>query len=592
MKIPSTTWNLDDIVLLEDFDPLLKDVTIRLGKYSEYFSNFSPEMSISDFLGFIDFDEVLTEDIMRLSGRVMLMESTNGKDKKALQLKSKVSQLELTWSEATLPISQWLKGKDVQGKETLDDTNASRLFSAAGDLEYSLNFGRKIAAHLLPQQQELIVTNKDSNGVNVVFDLYSMITTDFKYNFCPPGKKVCVIDTLDELNLYTFSADEAERKEAFRARFEQFEGNIEKLFVSYQAIVKNWVYESKLRGYESPISMRNVANHLSDKSIEVLLEVCSSNTATFQRFFKWKAAQLGKPKLNRTDFMAPLGSSVQEIELQPAVDEVLQNFKEFSPTFSKNAAKIISASHVDYLPRADKRSGAFCLSLGAKITPYVMTNFSGRMQDKFTIAHELGHGVHFLYASNHRSGAMHTNLPLSETASTFGEMIVFEKTLEATDDNAVKKQLLAEKMTDSYSTVMRQNYFTKFEIAAHAASENDFSIEVLNKLWLDNLAEQFGDSVEVDDMFKVEWSYIPHLFDRPFYCYAYSFGELLSMALYARYKTEGESFVGKIEQILKDGGSKSPTDILAAVGIDMEDPNFWQGSFSIVESWMDQLEKL
>lgn len=592
MKIPNTTWNLDDIVTLADFEPLLKDVKSRLGNYSDFFTKFSPEMSIDDFLVFIDFDEALTDDVMRLSGRVMLMESTNGKDKIALQLKSKISQLELTWSEATLPISQWLKGKKVEANETLDDSNANRLFAAAGDLEYGLNFGRKIAAHLLTQKEELIITNKDSNGVNVVYDLYSMITTDFKYTFCPPGKKACVIDTLDELNLYTFSADEAERVEAFRARFEQFEGNIEKLFVSYQAIVKNWVYVAKLRGYKSPITMRNVANHLSDKSIEVLLDVCSNNTATFQRFFKWKANQLGKSKLSRTDFMAPLGNSVQEIELQPAVDEVLQNFKEFSPTFSDNAAKIISASHVDYLPRADKRSGAFCLSLGANITPYVMTNFSGRMQDKFTIAHELGHGVHFLYASDHRSGAMHTNLPLSETASTFGEMIVFEKTLETTQDNEVKKQLLAEKMTDSYSTVMRQNYFTKFEIAAHAASETNFSIDVLNQLWLDNLSEQFGDSVEVDDMFKVEWSYIPHLFDRPFYCYAYSFGELLSMALYARYKSEGESFVTKIEQILKDGGSKSPADILASVGIDMEDPEFWQGSFGIVENWIEQLEML
>lgn len=592
MKLPTTTWNLDDIVTLEQFMPLLESVRTRIQQYQQYFSKFSADMTEQAFLDFIDFDEAVGEDILRLDGRVMLMESADTKDKKALELKSKITQVELAWTEATLPISQWLKGKEIEGKVTLDDANAKRLFAAAGDLEYSLNFGRKLAQYVLPQTEEQIITNKDTNGVDVVFDLYSMITSDFRYNFCPPGKKACIIDTLDELNLHTYSHDPAVRKEAFRARFEQFDGNIEKLFVCYQAIVKNWVYTAKLRGYSSPISMRNVANHLSDSAIDTLLSVCGKNTATFQKFFKWKAQQLGKTQLDRVDFYAPLDAKAQTIELEPSVDEVLQNFTDFSPAFAQHAAKIITSQHVDFLPKANKRSGAFCLSMGSKIIPYVMTNFAGRMQDKFTLAHELGHGVHFMYAANHRTGAMHANLPLMETASTFGEMIVFEKTLQATTDPLVKKQLLADKLMDSYATIMRQNYFTKFEIAAHAASETDFSIDILNTLWLENLAEQFGDSVKIDDMFKVEWSYIPHIFDRPFYCYAYSFGELLSMALYARYKEDGESFVSKIEQILAAGGSKSPTEILANVDIDMEDSNFWQGSFSIVEGWMEQLESL
>jgi oligoendopeptidase F len=549
-------------------------------------------MDIKEFLDFIDFDEALTEDIMRLSARAMLMETTNNKDKIALELKSKSSRLELSWTEAIMPFSQWLKGKAVDGKDILDNKNATRLFSAAGDLDYGLTFERKIAHHTLTQSEENILNNKDSNGVKVVFDLYSMITNDFRYNYCPPGKKACIIDTLDELNLHTYSADAAEREEAYRARFEQFDTNIEKLFVSYQAIVKNWVYESKLRGYATPISMRNVANHLSDNAINTLLSVCSNNTAIFQRFFKWKANALGFETLRRVDFMAPLSTKPQTIELEPAISEVLQTFSEFSPQFSKHAKKIIDDNHVDLLPKKGKRSGAFCLSVGPSIDPYVMTNFAGRMQDKFTIAHELGHGVHFIYSSNHRVSAQHANLPLSETASTLAEMIVFEKTIANITDKQVKKQLLADKLMDSYSSIMRQNYFTKFEIAAHNASQAEFSIDILNQLWMENLAEQFGDSVEVNDMFKVEWSYVPHLFDRPFYCYAYSFGELLSMALYARYKSEGESFVGKIEKILEAGGSKDPAEILGEVGIDMEDTNFWQGSFELIENWMKQLESL
>ncbi len=588
----SETWNLDDIVTLDEYLPLLNDVRKRLVQYGEFFAQFSPDMSLDFFKDFLAFDEAIDEDMIRLGGRVMLMESANIKDKQAMEFKTKLKNLDLELSSATISVSQWLKGREVDGKERLDDRNAKRLFAVAGDLEYGLLFSRKAASYSLPQSEELIVRNKDSNGVGVVNDLYNMITSDFRYEFCPPGKKVCTIDTIDELNRYTFSADPAERAEAFRARFDEYEKNIEKLFVAYQAIVKNWVYESKLRGYASPISIRNVDNHLSDKSIETLLGVCEKNTGVFQRVFRWKAHQLGQVKLKRVDFYAPLNGESQTIELEPSIHQVLENFREFSPQFANYAKSIIDKQHVDFLPRSNKRSGAFCMSIGPKIAPYVMTNFAGRMTDKFTIAHELGHGVHMLYASGHSIGAMHANLPLMETASTFGEMVVFEKTLQATQDNALKKQLLADKLLDSYATIMRQNFFTKFEIAAHAASETEFSIDVLNKLWLANLADQFGDSVEVDPMFQYEWAYIPHIFSTPFYCYAYSFGELLSMALYKRYKDEGDSFVTKIEQILAAGGSQDPAEILANVGIDMEDPAFWQGSFSIVEDWIEQLEAL
>jgi len=600
---PQLSWNLDDIVTLSDFSDLLDATLLKIKKYSEYSSQLAPTISEQEFRDFIAFDESVAEDMMRLDGRVFLMESVDSKDAEALSLKGKVKQLELVWHEKTQPISQWLKGKSVEGKEVLDEENAQRLFAFAGDLQYQLSYERAMADHTLSQPEELIVANKDSNGVRVVYDLYGMITTDFRFEFCDSNNKTCLIETIDELNRYTYSADPHERHEAFRSRFAEYEKNIEKLYTAYSAIVKDWVYESKVRGYSSPIAMRNAANHVSDSSIEALLSVCTDNAPLFQRFFRWKAAQMnptstdGEPqaiqKLRRVDLYAPLGNEkLPTLELEPTITEVLQNFAEFSPTFAEHAQKIISEHHVDFLPNPNKRSGAFCATLSPHITPYVMTNFSGRMQDKFTLAHELGHGAHGLYANKHSISAQGATLPLSETASTFAETIVFEKTLANTTDVTVKKQLLVTKILDSYASIMRQNYFTKFELAAHQASSGDFSIEVLNKLWLDNLSEQFGDSVELETMFQYEWAYIPHLFDRPFYCYAYSFGELLSMALYKRYKDEGGGFVAKIEQILATGGSEAPEDTLKKVGIDMNSADFWQGSFSIVEDWINQLEQL
>jgi oligoendopeptidase F len=183
-------------------------------------------------------------------------------------------------------------------------------------------------------------------------------------------------------------------------------------------------------------------------------------------------------------------------------------------------------------------------------------------------------------------------LPLAETASTLGEMMLFEKILSETKDANTKKQLLSDKLADSYATVCRQNFIVKFEIAAHEAIQKGIEESELSQMWLDNLKEQFGDSVEIDDMFRYEWSYIPHIIHSPFYCYAYNFGELLSMALYAKYKQEGESFVPKIEAILAAGGSQDPKQVLANVGIDMGSADFWQGSFELIKAWQKELETL
>jgi oligoendopeptidase F len=232
------------------------------------------------------------------------------------------------------------------------------------------------------------------------------------------------------------------------------------------------------------------------------------------------------------------------------------------------------------------------MTITPTITPYVLLNYTNKMRDVSTLAHELGHGVHSLYANKHSISTQHATLPLAETASTLGEMILFEKILSETKDPKLKKQLLSDKLADSYATVCRQNYIVKFEISAHDAIQKGIEENELSQMWLDNLKQQFGDSVEVDEMFRYEWAYIPHIIHTPFYCYAYNFGELLSMALYAKYKQEGESFVPKIEAILAAGGSQDPKEVLANVGIDMSSADFWQGSFELIRAWQKELETL
>jgi oligoendopeptidase F len=585
-------WKLDDIISLKDFDALYAKTQQGITEYAKIFEKLSADMPEEDFIEYTKFHEELIENIHKLGSRPALMEAADQKDSLALKLKNKVKDLEIKFSEAVQPISLWLKGKEVQGKEVLDDANAKRLFASTPELEYVYSYSRMMGKYSLDEKSENIMTAKDANGVRVVTDLRDMIETEFEYDFNPEGGERKIIKNNAEISAYAYSTNPKERKAAFEARFDQYKKNIDKFFVAYQAIVKDWNYEAKARGFESSIAVRNTANHVDDKSISTLMEVCSNNVGIFQDYFKFKARELGLNKLTRFDLYAPLGEINEEYSYDEAIKLVDDSFRGFSGRFADNALKIINENHIDSHPTDTKRGGAFCMTISPSITPYVLLNYTGKMRDVSTLAHELGHGVHSLYANKHSISTQHATLPLAETASTLGEMILFEKILANTKDNETKKQLLSDKLADSYATVARQNFIVKFEIAAHEAIQRGIEESELSQLWLDNLKEQFGDSVEVDDMFRYEWAYIPHIVHTPFYCYAYNFGELLSMALYAKYKQEGESFVPKIEEILAAGGSEDPKLILEKVGIDMSSADFWQGSFELIKAWQSELEKL
>lgn len=588
----NSNWNLDDIFELKDFDKLCVDARHKISMFDRYFAGMSPNMSSEDFLQFTKFHEECLELLHRLGSRPSLMESTNQKDSLAIKLKNQVKDLEIYFSEKIQPISLWLKGKDIEGKEILDDENAKRLFSANEDLYYIYSYSRLMGKYSLDEKSENILTSKDANGTRVITDLRDMIETELVFDFRPEGGPAKQIKNSAELSSYTYSTNSAEREAAFRARFEQYENNIDKFFIAYQAIVKDWAYEAKLRGFKSPISMRNVANHIDDRVIDTLIKVCSDNVGVFQQYFRFKAKELSVDKLSRFDLYAPIGESTETYQYSDALKMVDEAFRDFSPTFADNAKRIITEQHIDSHPGDSKRGGAFCMTVSPSIDPFVLLNFAGKMRDVSTLAHELGHGVHSIYANTHSISAQHANLPLAETASTFGEMILFEKLLSEAKTNQQKKLLLSDKLADSYATICRQNYIVKFEILAHEAIQKGVEQKDLSRMWLDNLKEQFGDSVAAEDLFQYEWSYIPHIIHTPFYCYAYNFGELLSMALYARYKQEGRAFVASIESILSAGGSKDPKLVLEQVGIDMASADFWQGSFELINKWQNELEAL
>jgi oligoendopeptidase F len=274
------------------------------------------------------------------------------------------------------------------------------------------------------------------------------------------------------------------------------------------------------------------------------------------------------------------------------VSAVLDTFGNFEPEFRRLAERVFSEHHVDSAIRKAKRGGAFCYTVAPKITPYVLLNFDGKTRDVSTLAHEFGHAIHSMLASEMPIMVSHAPLPLAETASVFAEMLFNERLAEKMSPRE-RRLLLAEQIDDMYATIMRQAYFTLFEVDAHKAiGEENATIDAVAKMYMDNLKDQFGTSVAIAPEFEWEWIYIPHFYHTPFYTYAYSFGNLLVLSLYQQYKREGKSFVPKYLKILSAGGSTKPEELLMEAGIDISKSEFWQQGFDYVQGMIQQLKSL
>jgi oligoendopeptidase F len=421
-----------------------------------------------------------------------------------------------------------------------------------------------------------------------------MIETDQRYIYTDPtNNEEIIIDNSAELLKNVYSNDSIVRENTYKALFKPFTDNLQKYYLIYQAIIKDWNSEMIWRKYDSPIAVRNESNDIPDLAVEQLIKACELNQNTFNKFFKIKAKYLGLNKLKRYDLYAQIKLSVEdELNFENATSLILGLFKEFDEEFYLYAKSILDEQHIDSHPDKKKRSGAFCATISPNTRPYVMLNYTDKKRDALVLAHELGHAVHSRFAEKQSISTQEAPLTLAETASTFAEMIVFENLYKNEKDRKKKQQMLIDKITDSYATINRQINFVIFENKIHNLIPKGMQLEDFNKLYLDQLRDHFGDSVEVDDVFQYEWAYIPHIVNSPFYCYSYAFGELLSFSLYKRYKEEGKSFIKCIKEILSAGGSENPTLLLKKYGIDIMDKDFWNEGFSVIHEWVKELESL
>ena len=450
---------------------------------------------------------------------------------------------------------------------------------------------RRLSPYTLDEKSEQIINIKDDNGIGAVMTLYSMLTNRLEFTLEVDGETKRL--TRDALAGYAHSTQPALRAAAYHELYRVFAEEATILGQIYVNVVRDWHEEAVgLRGYPSAIAVRNTDNDIPDRAVDVLLEVARANAPVFQRYFRLKAGWLGLDRLRRYDLYAPLASSERKIPYEEAARSVLETFGEFDAGFAGLAERVLAENHLDGETRKGKRAGAFCATVLPRLTPWVLVNYTGRVRDVTTLAHELGHAVHSMLAEDHSILTQHASLPLAETASVFAEMLITDRLLREEPDPLARRDLLASAVDDVYATVLRQSYFVLYELEAHQAILAGRSLEDLNEIYLANLAEQYGDSVLVAPEFRYEWLSIPHIYQTPFYCYAYSFGQLLVLALYRRYQEQGAAFKPGYLKLLGYGGSARPEAILAEVGIDMTDRRFWQGGFDLVRQRIDELEAI
>ena len=581
-----TRWSLADLFPAIN-SPELEAAFTRLDdlvtEFEKIRPELAPEISTARFLEIIKLNEQISLLARHIASYANLCFASDTQDQSAITLMARVDQFIAELQNRALFFDLWWKD--------LPDAAVERLMAASGDYRYWLEEMRHFKPHTLSEAEEKIINIKNVTGNSALGTLYDSLTNRYTFKLTIDGEVKEI--TRGELMVYARSPDPALRAAAYQEQYRVYGADGPILGLIYQTLVRDWRNEAiGLRKFASPIAARNLANDIPDAVVDTLLNVCQRNAPIFQRFFRLKARLIGMDKLRRYDVYAPVAHSRKKYEFDDAVHMVLDSFYQFAPRVSELARRVFAENHIDSEVRKGKRGGAFCSSTDPAITPFVLINYQGRADDVATMAHELGHAIHAMLASHHSIFTFHSSLPLAETASTFGEMMLIDRLLSEESDESVRRDLLFKQIDDSYATILRQAFFALFERQAHEMTANGASVDELAEAYLQNLKTQFGDAVELSDEFRWEWVSIPHIYQVPFYVYAYTFGQLLVLSLYKQFKQEGEAFKPRYLKILSTGGSQAPVQILADAGIDIYQDAFWQGGFDVLDDLVKQLESL
>lgn len=480
---------------------------------------------------------------------------------------------EVFWNKLpAVQAQQWMNGPSVK---------ADRHF---------LERMRAYAPHTLAEGEEKIMAIKSNTSGSAFSRLFDEVMNSIPFYLEINGARVK--KTEGEVLSLLHSTDRAQRKKASDSLAEGLSANTHLLTYIFNMILADHRSSMKIRNYAHPMDSRNLANETDLASITILISTVKKAYPLVARYYRLKKKLLGLDTLYDYDRYASIDSGENQVPFEQCKEIVLSGYRAFSPEAAQIAEQFFSKRWIDAEVREGKQGGGFCCETTPDLHPYVLVNYTGSLRDVMTVAHELGHGIH-QYLSR-KVGILESGAPLTmaETASVFGEMLIFEKILENEKDPKKRLSLLCGKIDDNFATVYRQISMTDFELMAHETGlvEGELSSERLSDLWMQANGRMYGDSVTLTDNYRHGWKYIPHFIHSPFYCYAYAYAQLFVLCLYQTYKADKKAFIPKYFEMLSLGGSKSPEDIAKIAGLDLKNPGFWESGLKLLEDLVGQAE--
>ena len=580
-------WNLDDLYTAEDSPALIRDMDWLDTACSEFADEYEGKLATLDAAGLLGAVKRY-EQIDIIAGRIMSYAGL-----RYYQMTTDSDRAKFM-ADAQDKITAYTTPLVFYGLEfnRLEDAHLAGLLAQNADLaRYKPVFDRMRAMkpHQLSDELEKFLHDQSTVGAaawNRLFD-ETMAGLEFDVD----GDSLNLEATL---NLLT-DQDRAKREAATHALAAVFEANLKTFARVHNTLAKEKEIEDRWRKMPSPQTGRHLSNHVEAEVVEALRDaVVAAYPRLSHRYYALKAKWLGLDRMQTWDRNAPLPMEItRTVSWDEARTTVMEAYADFAPEMADLAAPFFSKGWIDAGVKPGKAPGAFAHPTVTTVHPYVMLNYLGKPRDVMTLAHELGHGVHQVLAAGQGELLSSTPLTLAETASVFGEMLTFQKLLEGARTKQERKVLLAGKVEDMINTVVRQIAFYDFECKLHAArAQGELTPDDINALWMSVQAESLGDIFDYTPGYATFWAYIPHFVHSPFYVYAYAFGDGLVNALYAVYAEGDPDFKEKYFDMLRAGGSKHHSDLLAPFGLDASDPKFWDKGLSMIEGMIDELEAM
>jgi oligoendopeptidase F len=474
----------------------------------------------------------------------------------------------------------------------LDDDRADELLAGDGldFCRHHLRSVRRYRRHLLSEPEEKVLAEKTLTGAGAWTRLFEELTATIEVELDgEDGDQRVALDVA--LSRLSSPQREVRRAAAEGVTVALAPGLRTRAFV-FNTLLADKAVDDRLRRYPNWLAARNLANEASDESVRALIEAVRGRYEIARSWYRLKAGLLGIERLADYDRMAAVTEDEVEYTYAGAKEIVLDCYSSFAPELGTLARRFFDERHVDAPVRPAKRGGAFCAAATPSAFPYVLLNYTARRRDVLTLAHELGHGVHFALAAGQGIFHQSTPLTLAETASVFGETIVFGRLLAEDTSPDSRLALLAENLEDTIATVFRQVAMNRFEELVHTErrERGELSVERFGELWSESQSELLGDSVELTEGYRSWWSYIPHFIGSPGYVYAYAYGQLLALSVYERYEQAGKEMVPSYLELLAAGGSRPPEELGRIVGVDLADPGFWDAGLDLVARQLEQAE--